>query len=290
MSKDAKQLNKDQAVVIDQTSHTADKKVMAAGMKLGKAFLSASTTQRVETLKAAAFMVNTTEDDLQDFLKGFRESFGGSSAVVQSSKVKAVILAYRVPEFKRVSGIDKVTKEVTYKTMTGKDWLAQHVGTFENLVTLAREIRGPQTGQGNRNDGTTKAGKITGNQMESIEGKLAVATTAQATEILARAADQLVAANPKAFEPFIIEQIGFLVKRLATSTDLVFQKLAEDFSHLLNDHSAMRTNMSKEVQAAKNVTESVTSEPIGPAAPIPATEANFGQPYAFVNEPQRKAA
>ena len=253
MGKDAKEINKEQEHVIDQTTkiHIADMGIIQAGIALGHVFAEAGKTQKTEVLKCAAMLVNHNDEDVNDFLKGFREGLDSSSAPAQASKVKAVIMAYRVPEFTYFTGEKGEDGKIKLDengaplqtTKSGKEWLeGKQTGTFEEFVSFARKVRGLTEGQGSGGGRTKKA--LTDKDMERAENTLKLANKDQAAEIIARATDQLQTVAPgKAWEPLVVEQIDGLVHRLAKSDDFVWQKLAETLQGTLNDHYAIRGQM-----------------------------------------------
>jgi len=269
---EAKDLNKQNAEVkIDQTAKVPNKGIMEAGLKLAKVFTKTGESQRKATLESAKLLQDKGEDDVNSFLAAFREGIATSSASAISSKVKAVILAYRVESYEHITKVDPKTSEVTKETKSGKEWLEQFKGTFEAMVTFARKIRGATEGQGS--GGGKQKTKLSTKDMERVEENLKLATKDQCGETIARAVDQLQAIMPKAWEPVVIGEIGGLVARLAKSGDLVFQKLAQEIDGLLNDHHEMRRQITAQVNApvGKPVSLDFTNtEAKGPDVPLAA--------------------
>jgi hypothetical protein len=218
------------------------------GVNLGKVFNESDKTRKTSTLMyAGKYLAEGEATD--DFLKGFKESLGGTSSAIQTaSKVKAVFAAYHVPNYKRVVGNDEKTKEPIFAEKSGAQWLIECTDGWEKFTSLAREIRGPIVGKG-AGGGPKEKKSLKAEEVTKMEESIKLASPEQAEKIATKAIDTILAQNGgKDAEKKAVVLIYQMVGVLTDSQDLSYQKLAQDLQGVLNDFDNERIRLEQEAK------------------------------------------
>lgn len=218
-------LGREDGLKLAQAAHDAD-------VSVGRAF------RDILILRAKQF--NGNEEEIRNYLSGFRVAFSEKTADKRASDARAVFMACAkdggqfVPELEAFSG------------------------TYHALITRCRDIKG-RTGAG-RGAGP---GKVSGKGMETIENKVKLLNAGQSAVLLQKAIEQVQQTSPENWELKLLQQIDGICIRLGQSKQPAYREIAA----LIQDISADILNADA-VNHAQNAS-SHNAQAVAQAAQVP---------------------